>query len=154
MIKQDWTLVTHMYGKDGEVAECSVWGYYLPTNIFAAFTVQDIYWKYELQSDKTQINILKGTELNQNRYVMKNDIKCLKNKRDFDACLDDVIIFDTSAFQRMWQKREISNDPSMNKPNTQRQIKEILWQRLKNVEKENKKLKTEKMQLEKKIKVE
>ena len=117
-------------------------------------TVCDIWWKYAIESDKNEINILKCTDLNQNGYVMKNDIKCLKSKSDIDACLNEVIIFDTPAFQRMWKRRDIVNEPTMNTENMQRQIKEILWQRLKNKEKENKKLKDEKAQLENRIKVE
>lgn len=117
-----------------------------------ACTVSDIFFQYTIESDRNLINILKCTDLYQNGYVMKNDIKALKSKDDIDACLDDVIIFDTSAFHRMWKRRD--NEPSMNTAKMQRQIKEILWQRLKNKEKENTKLKSEKAQLEKRIKVE
>ena len=153
-IKQDWTTWTHIYAEDGEVADCAKWGYYKPSERFMALTVLDIWWKYEEPSDRNSINIIKCTDLNQNGYVMKNDVKCLKSKSDIDACLDDVIIFDTPSFQRMWQKRDIINDQSMNTANMQRQIKEILWQRLKHQEKENKKLQSEKAKLENRIKVE
>ena len=128
-------------------------GYHFPLSLFMVFTTKDIWWKYSLKTDRNIINILRGTYINQDSFVLKDTPKCIKNKQDIDACLDDVYIFDTPSYYHMWNGGMICGTASIMDAKFQFEIKKLLWQRVKDLNKENKQLKKENLALNKQISV-
>ena len=148
-----WTGMTRTYRSKQQVATSMKLGYYYPLSLFMALTAKDIWWKYVETSDRNIINILKGTYINQDSFVLNNTVKCLKNKQDIDICLDDVYVFDTPKFEHMWNRRLICATAAIVDPKFQFQIKKLLWEHVKYLNKEIKQLKQQNVSLQKEISV-
>ena len=145
--------MTRNYRENQEPATALKWGYYYPLQLFMGLTAKDCWWQYPKKSDRNLIDILHGTYINQEQFVLKNTAKVIANKQDIDVCLEDVYIFDTPTFQHMWDRRMICGTAAIMNEKFQYQIKKLLWQNVKKLKKENKILKQEKLQLQKEIEV-
>lgn len=102
-----------------------------------AFTVKDIWWKYQYPDEKKQIEIVVGTPLNQSKFVLKGGVSTNKKKADVKTTLNNIIIFESQTFEMLWNGREISQSAVLTKASNQQQIKEILFKRNQYLEKQN-----------------
>ena len=108
-----------------------------------AFTVEDIFWGYKYPSDKNEIEILEATFVNQPKFVLEQSVLPIANKCNFKTTLDKVVILNTPSFERLWNYRNIINYGVLAHKIVQSQIKQILFQRNQQLEKENEHLRQE-----------